>query len=199
MNLANKITIFRIILVPVFIDLILKYHQMAPGTGEEYRVLAITVFIIAVLTDAIDGYIARTNKQQTKLGTYLDPIADKLLLMSAVIIFSLPIERFTRLPLWFTVSVISRDVIIVLGALMIYVINGKLKVVPSILGKVTTFFQMMTIVWLLFMFPYPQYVWRTAGILTILSGLGYIYSGSKQLGDAGNGKSAAPQQKEVFR
>ncbi|HRZ87826.1 MAG TPA: CDP-alcohol phosphatidyltransferase family protein, partial [bacterium] len=163
MNLANKLTIFRIILVPVFIDLILKYHQMPQGTGEEFRVGAILVFIVAVLTDAADGYIARRHNQQTRLGTYLDPIADKLLLMSAVILFSLPIERFTRLPLWVTVSVISRDVIIVIGSLVIYVVTGKLKVLPSILGKATTFFQMMAIVSILFMLPHPEYVWRVAG------------------------------------
>jgi cardiolipin synthase len=168
---------------------------MEHGTGEEYRVLAITAFIVAILTDAVDGYIARTNKQQTALGTYLDPIADKLLLMSAVIIFSMPLERFARLPLWVTVSVISRDVIIVLGSLMIYLTTGKLKVVPSILGKMTTFFQMMSIVWILFMLPRPDYVWLAAGFLTILSGLGYVYSGSKQLSESGNGKTAVPQPK----
>lgn len=199
MNLANKITIFRIIMVPVFIGLILKYHEMEHGTGEEYRVLAITAFIVAILTDGLDGYIARRHKQQTTLGTYLDPMADKLLLMSAVIIFSMPLERFARLPLWFTVSVISRDVIIVIGSLMIYLTTGKLKVVPSMLGKMTTFFQMMAVVWILLMLPHPNYVWCAAGILTIFSGLGYIYSGSKQLGEAGNGKGAVPQQKEVSR
>ncbi|MDP8263442.1 MAG: CDP-alcohol phosphatidyltransferase family protein [Candidatus Ancaeobacter aquaticus] len=180
MNLANRITILRIILIPVFIGLILKFRQMPSGTGEAYWMLAVSVFFLAVVSDAVDGYIARAYKQQTKLGTYLDPIADKFLLVSTVIVFSIPSEHFVTLPLWIITSVISRDIIIVMGSLIIYLMTGTLRVEPSFLGKMTTFFQMTMIIWILFMFPHPEYIWRFAGGFTIVSGLGYIYSGSKQ-------------------
>ncbi|MFC2149377.1 CDP-diacylglycerol--glycerol-3-phosphate 3-phosphatidyltransferase [Candidatus Auribacterota bacterium] len=183
MNLANKITLFRIILIPFWIGLILKYHQMSPESGQIYHVLAVVVFFSAVLSDGLDGYVARRYKQKTTLGIYLDPMADKLLLVSAVILFSTSIPPFERLPLWFIVSVISRDVIIVMGSLMIYLLTGKLRVAPSAMGKMTTFFQMLTIIWILLIIPHAEYVWRIAGFLTILSGVGYIYTGSKQVNE----------------
>jgi cardiolipin synthase len=159
--------------------MVLKFRQT---NIESYRYYAITIFMLASLTDALDGAIARLKHRKTQLGTILDPLADKLLLVSAVILFCVPINGITHLPIWILVTFISRDLILIVGAVVIYLQNQELTVKPSILGKATTFFQMLTVIWLLFRLPNPQIVWRTAGMFTILSGFVYVYQGSKQLG-----------------
>ena len=138
MNLANRITLARIISIPFFI-IAVTYGKMGVALG---------IFLFAVLTDALDGFIARTWNQKTKLGTILDPVADKLLLTSAFIYLamapSIPID--VKLPAYVPIIVISRDVLIVIGSVIVYYVAQDLNVVPSILVKVTTFFQMLTIV-----------------------------------------------------
>lgn len=178
MNLPNWITIIRILLIPFFIALLLKYRQVHV---EYLRYYAIGIFLLAVITDALDGAIARLRHKKTQLGTLLDPLADKLLLLSAVLFLSTPIPGFTQLPIWILVTFISRDLILIFGTIVIYMQNQKITVRPNILGKVTTFSQMMTVLWLLFRFSHPQIVWRISGLLTIASGIIYLYEGSKQL------------------
>ncbi len=179
MNLPNWITIARILLIPFFVAFILKYRQTHL---EFFRYYAVAIFILAVVTDAVDGGIARLRKQKTFLGTVLDPIADKLLLLAAVILLSIPINGLTQLPIWIPVTFISRDLILVLGAIVIYIQNGgQLKVKPNVLGKLTTVAQMATVLCLLLVLPYPNYCWRVAGFLTIVSGLMYVYQGTRQL------------------
>jgi len=92
MNLANKITILRILLTPIFVWFILAYKHSIRVNAEMLRIGALFIFVIAVISDALDGFIARTRNQKTELGTILDPIADKLLLSTVVIIFSIPIK-----------------------------------------------------------------------------------------------------------
>lgn len=180
MGIPNWITLSRILLVPFFVALTLKYKQ----THLDYiRYYAIGVFFVAVITDAVDGAVARIRKQKTVLGALLDPLADKILLLSAVIMLSLPISGIRQLPIWIPVTVISRDLILFIGALVIYVHNGSVKIKPNIWGKFTTAAQMMTVLWMFFALPEPQYLWRVAGSLTILSGMIYVYQGSKQLND----------------
>ena len=174
LNLANKITLARVILIPFFIAAIV-YSKLR---------IALFIFILAVISDAADGFIARTLKQKTELGTILDPVADKLLLISAYICLALAgsIPSDIRLPAYVPLVIISRDVIIVLGSILIHVVTGNLKVAPSAVGKITTFFQMITIVSILVQFKYSFVLWNIAVLFTILSGVDYVVKGSRLFG-----------------
>ena len=138
MNIPNWISIGRIILVPFFIGTVVYY---APEK-DFLRIYSLLIFSIAVVSDGIDGYIARTRKMKTTLGSFLDPMADKLLLVSAFISLTVAtnIPHQIRIPMWVLILVISRDVIIALGSLLIHVVTGNLKIKPSFWGKLTTFF-----------------------------------------------------------
>lgn len=175
MNLANKISIARIILIPFFIAAIV-YSRMD---------IALILFTLAIISDGVDGMIARTRNQKTKLGTIIDPIADKMLLVSAFICLAMinTLPANLRLPPYVPIIVISRDAIIVLGSVIIHVVTGDVKVEPSIIGKVTTFFQMMTIVAILLKFDYSFVVWNLTVILTMFSGVDYIVKGSRLLNE----------------
>lgn len=174
-SLANKISITRIILIPFFIGAVVY------GRHD----IALIFFGVAVISDGLDGFIARTFNQKTVLGTIIDPVADKLLLMSAYITLSImpSAAGHLRLPPYVPIVVISRDVMIVIGSLIVYLVKGDLKVSPSIVGKVTTFFQMMTIVAVLMQCRYSPAMWNATVILTIVSGLDYIVRGSRVLGE----------------
>lgn len=130
-TIPNFITLLRIFLMPFFIMAIV-YKRFD---------LALYVFIIASLTDALDGLIARLKNQKSKLGAFLDPLADKLLLLTAFL--SLTILEF--IPKWLTVIIISRDLIVVLGWISIYIHTGSTRVEPSIFGKLFNTFQMITV------------------------------------------------------
>jgi cardiolipin synthase len=173
MNLANRITILRIILIPFFIAAI-AYSRMD---------IALVCFALAVISDGVDGFIARTMNQKTQLGTILDPMADKLLLMSAFICLAVvrSIPDALRLPPYVPIIVISRDAFIVLGSIVVFFIKGDVEIRPSMAGKVTTFFQMMTIASVLVRFKYSYVVWNIAVLLTIASGIGYLLQGSRML------------------
>jgi CDP-diacylglycerol--glycerol-3-phosphate 3-phosphatidyltransferase len=179
MNFANKISIFRILLIPFFVGPLLYYCP----ERDFLRFLALGIFTLAVFSDALDGYIARIKKERTKLGTFLDPLADKLLLVSAFISLSVVdnLPSGLKLPLWVPLLVVSRDTIILLGAVIIYIIRGSLEVSPSKLGKLTTFFQMMTIVSLLLQLRYSVFLWYAASFFTVASGIGYIKRGTQIL------------------
>ena len=181
MNLANKISIFRILLIPFFIACILYY-----GEGREYlRFVALVIFLLAAISDAVDGGIARLRNQVTELGRVLDPIADKLLIISAFISLSMiKIDpESLRIPAWAVLTVISRDIMIVLGSVVIYFIKGDLKIKPSWLGKATTLFQMLTILIFLAAFKYHRFFLYPAILFTVLSAIDYIWRGSKQLNE----------------
>ena len=180
MNWPNRITIFRFLLIPVFIAAMVYYKNSA---GQElWRYLAVGVFSFAMITDSLDGFIARMLNQQTSLGKILDPLADKILLNAAVIMLTLPIEPLGyRFPYWFTTLIISRDVIIVLGSFFVHFMTGKVSVKPCATGKVTTFFLMVTILWVLFKIPMPEIVIFITAVLTFISGLSYLRSGTTQL------------------
>lgn len=174
-NWANRITILRIILVPVFITSVL-YHWLY---------LALGVFIFAAITDGLDGYLARVRKERTQLGRILDPVADKMLLNSAFISLSLVsgLPDYLDMPAYVPIAVISRDVIILLGAIVIYLLTQKINIRPTALGKVTTFFQMLTIMSLLLGFIYSNWSWNITVFFTILSGVDYIRIGAGQLNE----------------
>ena len=173
LNLANRITMGRIILIPFFIAAII-YSR---------RDLALILFFLAIASDALDGYIARTQNQKTRLGTFLDPLADKMLLVSAFICLSIfkTVPQELRFPPYVPIIIISRDALIVLGSIIIYVLAGDINIRPSWSGKVTTFFQMLTIVSVLAQFKYSYIIWNAAVVMTIISGIGYLLVGSRLL------------------
>lgn len=187
MNLANRISIGRIILIPFFIASII-YSRMD---------LALVLFILAIASDAFDGYIARTRNQKTELGTFLDPLADKMLLVSAFICLAIVknIPAALRFPPYVTIIVISRDALIVLGSVIIYMLTGGLDIRPTASGKVTTFFQMLTIASVLVHFKYSFVVWNIAVIMTVVSGIDYLRVGSRLL----NGNQLASKKDRVIR
>jgi cardiolipin synthase len=163
-------------LVPVFIMTVM-YHRLN---------LAFVVFVIAAATDGLDGYIARVRKERTQLGRILDPVADKMLIISAFVSFSLVsgLPDYLKMPVYVPIIVISRDVFILFGAIVIYLLTQNLEVKPSVLGKITTFFQMLTVISLLLRFVHSCWIWNAAVVLTVISGLDYLRIGAKQI----NGK-----------
>ena len=181
MNTANKITILRILLVPFFVAQLLYY---ANGGEEQYRLLAILSFGAASLLDAVDGYIARHYHQQTELGAILDPLADKLLLVSGLVTLSFDHRPvLEQLPLWLALTVFSRDVIILVGMAVIHYLCGKVKVRPHVIGKIATVLQMITVAWTLLKWDGGWlFSWSlAAAVCTGISGLLYIGDGVRQL------------------
>ena len=180
MSLANKLSLFRILLVPGFVLCLIYYR---PGELEYVRYLAVALFIVGVVTDAVDGYVARAECQASRLGAILDPAADKLLLVTAFLCLSLitTLPPSLRLPPWVPILVLSRDLLIVCGWLLIVLVKGDLQAQPSYLGKATTFFQMLTIVSILLEWPVAKLILWAAMALTILSGIGYVRRGNQLL------------------
>lgn len=175
MNFANKVSIFRVISIPFFLAAILYYDPQR----DILRFVALGIFLLAVVSDFVDGYIARVKKQKTKFGSIVDPLADKLLLIASFIAIYAKsnLHPSAVIPLWVVLAIISRDVIILLGAIIIYIMKQDLNVVPSYWGKFTTFFQMMTIVFFLLRFSFINIAWGVAVFFTILSGVDYIRKG----------------------
>ena len=175
-NVPNIITITRILLTPFFVILLLK----------DLTFQALLVFTIAGISDGLDGFIARYFNQRTVLGAYLDPLADKLLLMSAFI--SLAVLKM--IPSWLAVIVISRDVLIMLGIAILTLTEVKYEIKPRWSSKCTTVVQILTIILALLITDQPDYLilmniiyWITAGF-TLLSGFQYIYIGMDILKDS---------------
>jgi cardiolipin synthase len=173
MNLPNTMTLVRVLLIPVFVILI-----MNKSFGW-----AIVTFALAGITDGIDGLIARVTHQRTELGAYLDPIADKLLLIAAFITLAI----IEILPSWLAVIVITRDIIILLGFLVMLLTSYHPSIRPSLLSKVTTVWQITTILLVLMAGNYHVFnrlaaiaIYGTA-FFTILSGSHYIYVGTRIL------------------
>ncbi len=177
MNVANKISTFRILSVPFFIACLVYY---APER-QFLKDLALIIFILGVISDGLDGFVARKAKLQSKAGLILDPLGDKLLLMSAFIFLS-PISRLAlKFPLWVTFIVISRDLIIIMGAVVIYMVKQAIDVYPTRWGKLTTMFQMLSVVCVLLQWKFSFFIWWLAVIFTVISGIGYVKRGFKIL------------------
>ena len=172
MGLANWLTVLRILLIPVFVTL-LVYQR--PG-------VALIVFASAALTDLLDGYVARHRGSQSRLGAFLDPMADKMLLISSFV----TLTWLKALPFWIAAVVISRDVILVVGALLIHMLGGRIYPRPTWAGKAATFFQIVTVLLGLtaryFGVPLALEVamW-VAAIFTVVSGLQYLVQGMRYL------------------
>lgn len=186
MTLANRITLLRLFCVPVFVLLLIYYEKsVAMGQRNEiFRIVASIVFIVTFLSDALDGYIARSRNQVSKLGTILDPMADKALLLSGLILLSYSsVQSYTtHLPVWFVLLVISRDVMLVTGSVLIHALFGSVTVKARLPGKITTFFQMLIIVWVLIDLPSAPFmgILMAATLFTSISGIQYFFDGIRQ-------------------
>ena len=183
MTTANKITILRILLIPFFVVETIYYVR----TGNEIHRLAATLcFGVAAICDGVDGYIARRYHQIRELGKILDPLADKLLLVSAVVLLSFDNAPYLRqIPLWLTGVIIGRDLLLGIGAVVIHFVVGKIIVHPRLTGKLATVFQMLVVTWILLRWDFVHgllKIWILgAGIFTGVSGLFYVWDGMKQL------------------
>lgn len=193
MTAANKVTITRILLVPVFIVLVLYYIRT---DVEWFRFWAIMCFGIVSIADGLDGYLARRYDQRSELGAMLDPLADKLLLVSAIILLSLDSHSlFVRFPLWLTGIIIGRDLIMLIGLVVIRLMVGKVVVRPRLVGKVATVLQMAAVLWTLLRWDADilPYLTSLAAFFTGFSGLLYIADGVRQL-NAHPSSAPAPRQ-----
>lgn len=180
MSLANKISILRILLVPGIVASLIYYHPERDGL----RFVALGLFLVGMATDALDGFIARIQNQQSQLGTLLDPIADKMLILGTLISCSVirGLPDTMRIPAWFNLLVITRDVLIVSGTVVIFAMQGQWRVEPSRLGKWATFAQMLVIPIVLLALPAKTPLLMAAALLTVLSAVNYIRFGIRVLG-----------------
>lgn len=195
MTTANKITVIRILMIPVFVTLAIYYGESIQEKDPQdwMRFAAIAVFLLAALSDGLDGYVARRYNQRSALGVILDPIADKGLLLSGIVTLSISNwsqvdPNYGKFPAWFPVLVITRDTVILLGSAVLHVLNGTVRVRPSWTGKVATVLQMAAIAWVMLQMRIPPllYVVFGAGFFTLVSGIIYVRDGVRQLSDQGH-------------
>ena len=143
-TIPNYISIFRLMIIPVFVIALLDFSE----SGVEISWLtAVIAFCVASISDGIDGYIARRFKQRSELGTFLDPMADKLLLLSGLIILSFSSDHLPKLPVWMIGMVFGRDLFLLLGFFVITYWCGKMKIQPHFLSKCATVLQMFVVAW----------------------------------------------------
>ncbi|HLH55393.1 MAG TPA: CDP-alcohol phosphatidyltransferase family protein [Verrucomicrobiae bacterium] len=183
MTTANKITIFRILLIPFFVVEILYYVRAG---HELHRYLGIGSFFVAAACDGVDGYVARHFNQRSELGAILDPLADKLLLVSGIVLLSFDHVPYLRtVPLWFTGTIIGRDILLLAGLIVIQITVGKVRVRPRVMGKIATVLQMIVVLWVLVKWNEQWLIaWAlAAAICTAISGLLYLWDGTRQLSD----------------
>jgi cardiolipin synthase len=172
LNLPNSLTLVRILTIPIFLEF-LAYQLYKE---------ALVVFILGGVTDFFDGFFARRMKQQTALGAYLDPVADKLLVITSFVMLG----AIEGIPMWLAVVVVVRDILILVGFAIIYVlVEEPLQVKPTLVGKWSTTLQLLTLGVALALLSEPQFlsarvldffVWATA-VATVVSGCQYLYRG----------------------
>jgi cardiolipin synthase len=180
LTIPNVITLIRILLTPIFIIFLIQ--------GQYRR--ALLVFLLAGVSDLADGLIARVWQQRSRLGSYLDPLADKILMAASFVTLSI----YQQIPPWLTVVVLSRDVVLGLGVLIFRLADIPLIVRPSLAGKWTTTLQVTTVglvllnkIWPISPLVLLAFFWFT-GILTAISGIQYLYGGIQMMNQAhGNG------------
>ena len=181
-TVPNLLTVFRMVLIPVFVSL-LFYQRF---------LLALGIFILAGITDGLDGLLARRFNQKSQLGTILDPIADKLMLVTSFVVLSMrsvfpqPLPSHLPVPFWVTVAVISRDVFILVGAAAINIVTGFRGFRPSMLGKINTVVQIFAIAIIIFAASVPYgtgyylpTLYTTVFVFSVLSGAHYVFFVSK--------------------
>lgn len=173
MTIPNIITMIRILLTPVFVIYLINDELLS----------GLVILVICGISDGLDGFIARVFKQKSRLGSFLDPLADKIILVSAFI--ALAIRGF--LPSWLTVVVISRDVLITIGVIMLYLTGVALNIKPVISSKTATCLQFATVIAVLsgeYLLPfqgYYVYLYYATALFTIVSFLQYLYQWQKMM------------------
>lgn len=176
-NLPNSLTVLRILLVPVFVGFLLY----------EYYDYALVTLLVAAVTDGLDGAIARITDQRTRLGEYLDPLADKLLLMSAIV--TLSVLHF--IPIWAVILVVSRDAILLTGTILANLTEIDIDITPTWLGKGTTFAQICYVIMVILFatgrVPSESIIpfLSVMVILTTGSGVHYLFRGIQRLNSSG--------------
>ncbi len=192
---ATRITLVRVLLVVPFVICLVNINDptVSPSARAGLRHVAIGVFLVMAVSDAFDGYLARRYRQITKLGTFLDPVADKLLMTSACVLLASQrghVEDFT-LPTTVVVAIVGKDVLIVLGFAIVYLITSQIHVVPVLLGKVATALQLVMVAGVLtapeFSRVIPHYadllslLWWSSAVVAILATVVYIRNGSRYI------------------
>ena len=195
LNWANRITIFRILLIAPFVSLMLKTNDVALTYGAQnaMRYVAILTFLLMAISDGVDGYLARTRNQITKLGAFLDPIADKLLMISACLLLASQRGhvRGFLLPPTVVVLIIGKDLFLLIGFAIVYLITSQIHIAPVFIGKLATTLQLSMVagiligpeasgvlpgwIWLL------RTLWWSAAGTAILATLIYIRNGSRYI------------------
>jgi len=191
MTWATRITILRLILVPVFVTLIITYEDTTTqGRPEEFwRYLAIAVFLVASISDALDGYLARHWNQRSALGALLDPIADKLLLLASLVTLGLiPLDNLRPFPIWFPAIIISRDALLLGGYCVLRHFQVPVEIHPHWTGKASTLFTLLAILAVLFKLD----IWITFCLCTLGAGFAlfctafYVQEGLQLLSRSGH-------------
>ena len=195
LNWANRITIFRILLIAPFVSLMLKTNDVALSYGAQnaMRYVAILTFSLMAISDGVDGYLARTRNQITKLGAFIDPVADKLLMISACMLLASQRGhvRGFLLPPTVIVLIIGKDLFLLIGFAIVYLITSQIHIAPVFVGKLATTLQLLMVaailigpeastvlpgwIWLL------RALWWSAAGTAILATLIYIRNGSRYI------------------
>lgn len=196
LTFANEITIVRVLLIVPFVICLLQTGH--PEYGTWIRWAAILFFLIMAASDALDGYLARTFKQITALGTFLDPIADKLMITCASIILSIPqtaIEGF-RLPLTVVVLIIGKDMLLLLGFIVTFLLTGQVHIRPVWAGKTSTFLQVVMVFsiligpeiirWITVWPVITAVIYWATGFCAVVATFVYIYHGIRYIEDFNN-------------
>jgi cardiolipin synthase (CMP-forming) len=195
-NWANRITIGRILFIPPFVILMLKMHE--DGYGDAMRYAALVIFVLMAISDWVDGYLARKKKMATTLGAFLDPMADKLLMTTALLLlYSEPahVEGF-RIPPTVVVLIIGKDVFLLLGFFIFYFITFQVRIVPVKIGKWATAIQLVMVTsiliapemskvihgWIWFL----RILWWSAAATAVLTTLIYIRHGIQYIEELEN-------------
>ena len=197
LNWANRITIFRILLIVPFVSFMLKINDaiLSDGARQTMRYISIFLFLVMAISDAVDGYLARRKNQTTKLGAFLDPIADKLLITSACLLLASQrghVEDFL-LPPTVVVVIIGKDLFLLIGFVIVYLITSQIHIAPVFVGKLATALQLSMVAgvliapevssvlggWVWFL----RILWWSAAGTAILATLIYIRDGSRYIGE----------------
>lgn len=181
LNLSNKISLSRIFFILPLVFCITQVQH-----NNHYRYFCLFIMMIIWLSDMLDGYFARRRNEITNLGRYLDPVADKLVLViSCIILSSDHVWPEPRFPNWITAVIVCRDLVLMLGTIVLLVITGRMDCQPTMLGKAAAGLQIIAIISVIMGNLIPLTVliaiWWMAVILTFVSGLLYMYRGVKQL------------------
>ena len=193
MTWATRITILRLILVPLFVTFIITYNDTTSQNHPEeiWRYAAIAVFVVASLSDALDGYLARHWNQRSALGALLDPIADKLLLFASLVTLGLiPLDHLRSFPIWFPAIVISRDALLLGGYCFLRHFSVPMEIHPHWTGKISTVFTLMAIGSVLFkMGPWIPWLCALGAGFALVCTVIYVREGLSLLSRSGYTKA----------